>query len=85
MQKSLELGLYHAKAYIELPETTIHSSYLVKNVKFETTKVYSGFECNEVKRELDYIQGDEWFDNDRGEQWFNDIIEKYKPFAKDTK
>ena len=83
--KNLELGLYHAKAYDELPETTIHSSYLVKNVKFETAKVYSGFECNEVKRELDYIQDDEWYNNVRGEQWFKDIIEKYTPFAKNTK
>ncbi len=84
-KKSLELGLYHAKAYDELPETTLHSSYLVKNIKFETSNVFSGFECNEVKRELDYIQKDEWFDNVRGEQWFIDIIEKYTPFAKDSK
>lgn len=38
-----------------------------------------------MKRELDYIQKDEWFDNVRNEQWFIDIIEKYIPFAKDTK
>ena len=70
--KNLELCLYHAKAYDELPKTTIHSSYLVKNFKFETSKVYSGFECNDVKRELYHIQRDELYNNVRCEQWFKD-------------
>ena len=83
--KNLELGLLHAKMYDELPETTIHSSYLVKNVKFETAKVYSGFESNDVKREIDYIQSNALYNNVQGEQWFIDIIKKYTPFAKDSK
>ena len=84
-EKNLELGLYHAKAYDELPKTTIHSSYIVKNVEFETVNVYSGFESNDVKREINYIQSNALYNNVRGEQWFKNIIEKYTPFAKDTK
>lgn len=83
--KNLELCLYHAKAYDELPKTTIHSSYLVRGFKFERSKVYSGYECNDVKRELYHIQNDKLYDNVRDKQWFIDIIEKYTPFAKDSK
>ena len=83
--ENLDLGLSYAKAYDELPHTTTHSSFLVRGQKFETSKVYSGYESNDVKRELDYIKTNRWFDNARNEQWFKDIIEKYTHFARDSK
>ena len=83
--ENLDLGLSYAKAYDELPHTTTHSSFLVRGQKFETSKVYSGYESNDIKRELDYIKTNRWFDNARNEQWFKDIIEKYTHFARDSK
>lgn len=83
--KYLDLSLSHAKAYDELPEKTVHTSYLVRNQEFERSKVNSGYECNDVHRQLDYIRENKHFDVIRDEQWFRDIIEKYTPFAKDTK
>ncbi len=83
--KYLDLRLSHAKAYDDLPEKTVHTSYLVKNHPFELSDVNSGYECNNVQRELNCIRESEIYDRVRDEQWFEDIIEKYTPFAKDTK
>ncbi len=83
--KSLDLSLGHAKTYDELPEKTVHTSYLVKDQEFEKSNVNSGYECNDVQRQLGYIRENRRFDIIRDEQWFRDIIEKYTPFAKDTK
>ena len=83
--KYLELCLAHAKAYDELPEKTVHTSYLVKNYEFERSHIYSGYECNYVMHQFGSIQKSKHFDIIRNEQWFKDIIEKYTPFAKGTK
>ncbi len=83
--KYLDLCLTHAKAYDELPKQTVHTSYLVKGYTFDTSNVSSGFESNEVKRQLDSIGEVESFAGIRGAQWFKRIVEKYAPFAKDTK
>ena len=83
--KYLDLRLSHAKAYDDLPEKTIHTSYLVKNHPFELSEVSSGYECNDVQRELNCIRESEIYDRVREEAWFKAIIEKYTPFARDTK
>ena len=83
--KYLNLCLSHAKAYDELPEKTVHTSFLVKDYEFERSQVYSGYECNDVQRQLGYIREIKSFDIIRDEQWFRDIVEKYTPLAKDTK
>jgi len=83
--KYLNLSLSHAKAYDELPEKTIHTSFLVKDYEFERSQVYSGYECNDVQRQLGCIREIKSFDIIRDEQWFRNIVEKYTPLAKDTK
>ena len=83
--KYLNLCLVHAKAYDDLPEQTVHTSYLVKGYTFDTSEVASGFESNEVKRQLDLIGEAESFSGVRETQWLKRIIDKYAPFAKDTK
>ena len=83
--KYLELRLAHAKAYDDLPEKTVHTSYLVKDCLFERSAVNSGYECNDVQRELNCIRESEIYDRVRNEPWFQAIIDKYVPFAKDTK
>lgn len=83
--KYLNLSLSHAKAYDELPEKTVHTSFLVKDYEFERSQVYSGYECNDVQRQLGCIREIKSFDIIRDEQWFRNIVEKYTPLAKDTK
>lgn len=83
--KYLDLGLSYSKAYDELPNSTIHKSFLVKGHKFEISNVSSGYEENDVKRELDYINGLECYNDVRTQQWYKDIIDKYTPFAKNIK
>lgn len=83
--KYLNLSLSHAKAYDELPEKTVHTSFLVKDYEFERSQVYSGYECNDVQRQLGCIREVKSFDIIRDEQWFRNIVEKYTPLAKDTK
>ncbi len=84
-KKYLEIGLYHGKSYDELPPKTIHTSFLVENYKFDKSKVYSGFEGNEIKRELDYIDDNEFYNEVRDMDWFKAVLDKYRPFAKDIK
>jgi tetratricopeptide (TPR) repeat protein len=48
----LDRGLEHAKKYDELPDKTIHISFLVRGYVFDVSNVYSGYEGNEMKREL---------------------------------
>ena len=83
--KYLELSLRHAKAYDELPEKTVHTSFLVRDYEFEKSRVYSGYQCNDVRRLLDCVHEIESFHCIRNEQWFVNIIDQYTPFAKATK
>jgi len=81
----LDLGLFHAKQNDELPEITIYTSFLLQGHKFDRREVYSGFEGNCVKRELEIIDEGSFYDKVREMDWFKKIIEKYKPFAKTIK
>lgn len=83
--KYLDLCLAYAKAYDELPDKIVHTSYLVRNHKFDRSHVYSGYECNHVMHQLCSIKKCKHFDNIRNDQWYKDIIEKFTPFAKDVK
>ena len=83
--ENLDLGLSYAKAYDELPETTIHSSFLIEGCLFKCSDVNSGYEYNFVKKHLIFVGKNRFFNRVRNEQWFMDIIEKYTPFAKDSK
>jgi Predicted transcriptional regulators len=81
----LNLGLENGKLYDELQPVTKHTSFLVRDHLFETSKVYSGFEGNEIKRELSYINQNDFYNEVREQPWFKSILDKYKPFAKDVK
>lgn len=63
--KYLERGLNHGKLYVELPPVTVHTSFLVCGHRFETVSVYSEFTGNEVKRELDFIDQNERYNEVR--------------------
>ena len=84
-KKYFELAFLYAKAYDELPETTIHSSFLIEGCLFKCSDVNSGYEYNFVKKHLIFVGKNRFFNRVRNEQWFKDIIEKYTPFAKDRK
>jgi len=83
--ENLELGLSHAKQYDELPEITVHTSLLVQGYEFDMRKVYSGFEGNDVMRELDIIDTREFYDKVREMDWFKTVLDKYRPYAKKSK
>lgn len=84
-EEHLDCGLSHAKRYDALPFITKHSSFLVHGHVFETAKVYSGFTGNDVKRELDYIDEDEFYNGIREMEWFRNVLAKYRPFASEHK
>ncbi|HBN86150.1 MAG TPA: hypothetical protein DDZ89_20185, partial [Clostridiales bacterium] len=83
--KYLDIGLNHAKLYDELPSVTIHTSFLVKDYRFERSNVYSSYEGSKVKNELDFIDKDGFYNEVRDMDWFKDVVEKYRPYAKETK
>jgi transcriptional regulator with XRE-family HTH domain len=83
--KYLDLGLFHGKMYDELPTKTVHVSILVKDHVFDKSTVYSGYEGNEIKRVPDYIDTNKFYDEVRNMDWFKAVLDKYRPFAKDTK
>jgi tetratricopeptide (TPR) repeat protein len=83
--KYLDLGLSHAKQYDELPDITKHTSFWVKDYEFESKKVYSGFEGNGVMRELDYIDTNDFYNAVRETDWFKEVLNKSRPYAKNSK
>lgn len=81
----LDLGLSHGKQYDDLPEITVHTSFLVRGYEFDTRKVYSSFEGNDLMKELSYIDENDFYDKVRGMNWFKKVVDKYRPFAKNSK
>ena len=81
----LDLGLSHAKQYDELPEITEHTSFLVQGYIFDGRQVYSGFEGNDVMRELDVIDTGSFYDKVRDMEWFKSVLDKYRTYAKTSK
>jgi transcriptional regulator with XRE-family HTH domain len=76
--ENLDLGLFHAKQYDELPDLTVHTSFLVNGYEFDKRKVYSGFEGNDVMRELNIIDTSEFYDKVRNMDWFKSVLDKFR-------
>lgn len=74
--------MFHAKTYDELPSITKHSSFLIKGYNFDSSQIYSGYSGNNLNRELECIANNKFYNKVRTRTWFEDIISKYKPFAK---
>ncbi len=81
----LERGLSHAKAYDALSGKYVHTSYPVRGHVLDTDHIYSGYEGNEMKRELAYLAECTCWDAVREEPWYRDILAKYEPYVSDTK
>ena len=81
----LDLGLAHSKQYDELPEIFIHTSFLVRGHVFDTKNVYSGYEGNDMKRELEFFETRDCYAKVREMDWFKAIVAKYKPYARADK
>ena len=45
----------------------------------------AAFEGNDVMRELNYIDPNDFYDKVREMDWFKDIMNKYRPYAKNSK
>ncbi|MDR0905928.1 MAG: helix-turn-helix domain-containing protein [Oscillospiraceae bacterium] len=78
----VEKGFDFAKAYDELPEIARHTSYLVRGVETDMSKIWHLYEGNAVSLRLDEQEvrygGKPFGELDE----YKAIIEKYKPYAK---
>ena len=81
----LDKGLNFAKACDELPQKVKHISFLVNRLTQDMMNISSGFEGNDVARELDYLCEDNFYKQVREMDGFKNVIDKYKPFAKSEK
>jgi len=81
----MDMGFSHAKQYDELPDVPIYTSFLLRGFEFDRRKIYSGYESNTVKLELDYIDNDDFYDKIREMDWFKAVLDKYRPYAKKSK
>ena len=81
----LERGLEFVRAYDTLPEETVYTAYAVCGLKFQKSKVYSSYEGNSIKLELEYLASLAIYDDVRDTDWYQKIIERFVPFASDKK
>lgn len=81
----LDIGLDHARQYDELPEQVTHTSLVVKEHIFKKSNVYSGFEENDFRRELNYLETYSCYNDVRDEDWYRELIAKFEPYAKNYK
>ena len=81
----LKRGLSFVHAYDMLPEEVIHTSHAVRGCVFRRAEVSSGFEGNDMKRELGYLASFSIYDDVRDAEWYREIIAQFAPFASDTK
>lgn len=79
--ENFEKGLQYAKAYDDLPQTSTHTSFLVQGNVFDTHKINSGTEQNDVARELGYLLESDSYQKLKDTPQMQAIIEKYKPFV----
>ncbi|MBQ7321253.1 MAG: helix-turn-helix transcriptional regulator [Clostridia bacterium] len=80
-----EKGLEHAKAYDDLPQTTAHTSFLVRGNVFDVRNINSGTEKNDVARELGYILESDSYRKLKDDPKMQAIIAKYEPFVGNKK
>lgn len=78
---NFEKGLQYAQAYDVLPQTAIHTSFLVQGNVFDASKINSGTEDNDVARELGYLLKSSSYQELKDMPQMQAIIAKYEPFA----
>ena len=81
----LTRGLEFVHAYDTLPEEVVHTSHAVRGYVFRTSEVYSGYEGNMMKRELEYLESFDIYDDVRETDWYRAVIDRFSPFASDHK
>lgn len=76
-----ETGLQYAKAYDDLPQTAVHTSFLVRGNVFDARNINSGTEENDVARELGYLFKSNSYQELKDTPQMQAIIAKYEPFS----
>ncbi len=76
-----ETGLQYAKAYDDLPQTSLHTSVLVRGNVFDTRKICSCTEQNEVARELGYLLESGSYRELKDTPRMQALVAKYEPFV----
>ena len=79
--ENFEKGLHYAKAYDDLPQTAVHTSFLVRGNVFDARNINSGTEENDVARELGYLLQSSSYQELKDTPQMQAIIAKYQPFA----
>lgn len=79
--ENFEKGLQYAKAYDDLPQTTTHTSFLIRGNVFDTRNINSDTEKNNVARELSYLLESDSYRKLKDTPQMKAIIAKYQPFA----
>lgn len=75
-----EKGFAHAKAYDDLPRTSVHTSYLVRGKVQDMTNICSGTESNEVEREIQYLRECKVYEKVKDLPQMQALLAKYEPF-----
>ena len=81
----LTRGLSFIRAYDTLPAEFVHTSHAVRGYVFRPSEVYSGYEGSMMKLELENLASLSIYDDVRNAEWYQKIIERFTPFASDTK
>lgn len=79
--ENFEKGLQYAKAYDDLPQTAVHTSFLVRGNVFDARNINSGTEENDVARELGYLLQSSSYQELKDASQMQAIIAKYQAFA----
>ena len=79
--ENFEKGLQYAKEYDDLPQTSTHTSFLVRGNVFDRRNTNSSTEQNNVARELGFLLESNSYQELKDMPQMQAIITKYKPFA----
>ncbi len=79
--ENFEKGLQYAKAYDDLPQIAVHTSFLVRGNVFDARNINSDMEENDVARELGYLLQSSSYQELKDTPQMQAIIAKYQPFV----
>lgn len=83
--ENFKKGLQYAKEYDDLPQTLMHTSFLVRGNVFDARNIISDTEQNEVARELGYLLESDSYQELKDMPQMKALITKYETFAEKKK
>lgn len=83
--ENYKLGFEHAKACDSLPQTTVHTSFLVKGKVFDMTQTNSSSEANAIKLQIDRLRSRGVYETVKDTPEMKAILAEYEPLAGNKK